>query len=61
MNKNAWLIGLAGAVNELTEEVEGLSAAEIAPLLGIAANSVAALAYRAREGLRQEFLRVQLP
>lgn len=42
-------------------EVEGLSAAEISPLLGIAPNSVAALAYRAREGLRQAFVRVQLP
>src|SRR5690606_18238253 len=32
-------------------EVEGRSAAEIAPLLGISANGVAALTYRAREGL----------
>lgn len=39
-------------------EVEGLNAAEIAPLLGISPGSVAALAYRAREGLRQAFLRI---
>ncbi|CAN5623596.1 N/A [soil metagenome] len=38
-------------------EVEGLSAAEIAPLLGLEPNGVAALAYRAREGLRQAYLR----
>jgi RNA polymerase sigma factor (sigma-70 family) len=37
-------------------EVEGQKPAEIAPLLGISANSVSALAYRAREGLRQAFL-----
>lgn len=37
-------------------EVEGLSPAEIAPLLGLTANGVAALAYRAREGLRQAYL-----
>ena len=40
-------------------EVEGLSAAEIAPLLGLAPNAVAALAYRAREGLRQAYQRAQ--
>ncbi len=37
-------------------EVEGNKPAEIAPLLGMSANSVSALAYRAREGLRQAFL-----
>ncbi len=41
-------------------EVEGLSAMEIAPLLGLAPNAVAALAYRAREGLRQAYLRAQV-
>lgn len=37
-------------------EVEEQKPAEIAPLLGMSANSVSALAYRAREGLRQAFL-----
>ena len=37
-------------------EVENQKPADIAPLLGISANSVSALAYRAREGLRQAFL-----
>ncbi|MGZ6733343.1 MAG: sigma-70 family RNA polymerase sigma factor [Nocardioides sp.] len=37
-------------------EVEGQKPAEVAPLLGISANSVSALAYRAREGLRQAFI-----
>ena len=37
-------------------EVEGNKPADIAPLMGMSANSVAALAYRAREGLRQAFL-----
>jgi len=37
-------------------EVEGESPAEVAPLLGMNANAVAALAYRAREGLRQAYL-----
>ena len=37
-------------------EVEGQKPAEVAPLLGISANSVSALAYRAREGLRQAFV-----
>jgi RNA polymerase sigma factor (sigma-70 family) len=37
-------------------EVEGQKPGDIAPLLGMSANSVAALAYRAREGLRQAFL-----
>ena len=37
-------------------EVEGQKPAEVAPLLGMSANSVSALAYRAREGLRQAFV-----
>ena len=37
-------------------EVEGAKPADIAPLLGMTPNSVSALAYRAREGLRQAFL-----
>jgi RNA polymerase sigma factor (sigma-70 family) len=37
-------------------EVEGQKPAEIAPLLGMSANSVSALAYRAREGLREAFV-----
>ncbi len=41
-------------------EVEGQKPAEIAPLLGMSANSVSALAYRAREGLRQAFLSAHL-
>jgi len=41
-------------------EVEGESAAEVAPLLGLTPNGVAALAYRARERLRQAYLREHL-
>jgi hypothetical protein len=41
-------------------EVECQKPAEIAPLLGMTANSVSALAYRAREGLRQAFLSAHL-
>lgn len=37
-------------------EVEGQKPADVAPLLGMSPNSVSALAYRAREGLRQAFL-----
>ena len=37
-------------------EVEGQKPAEVALLLGMTANSVSALAYRAREGLRQAYL-----
>ncbi|MCL1898484.1 MAG: sigma-70 family RNA polymerase sigma factor, partial [Micrococcales bacterium] len=37
-------------------EVEGLKPAEVAPALGLSPNGVAALAYRAREGLRQAYL-----
>ena len=41
-------------------EVEGRSVAEVAPLLGLVPNAVAALAYRAREGLRQAYLQAHL-
>ena len=41
-------------------EVEGRSAAEVGLLLGIAPNAVAALTYRAREGLRQAYLQAHL-
>jgi RNA polymerase sigma factor (sigma-70 family) len=41
-------------------EVESLTPAQIAPLLGLTANGVAALAYRAREGLRQAYLQEHL-
>ena len=41
-------------------EVESLSPAKIGPLLGLSANGVAALAYRAREGLRQAYLQQHL-
>ena len=37
-------------------EVEGESPAQVAPLLGLTPNGVAALAYRARERLRQMYL-----
>ncbi len=41
-------------------EVEGRSPAEVAPLIGLAPNAVAALAYRAREGLRTAYLQSHL-
>lgn len=41
-------------------EVEGESAADVAPLLGLAPNAVSALAYRAREGLRQAYLQAHV-
>jgi len=41
-------------------EVEGESPAQVAPILGLTPNGVSALAYRAREGLRQAYLRVHL-
>jgi RNA polymerase sigma factor (sigma-70 family) len=41
-------------------EVEGQSPAEVAPILGLTPNGVSALAYRAREGLRQTYLQVHL-
>jgi RNA polymerase sigma factor (sigma-70 family) len=37
-------------------DVEGAKPAEVAPLLGLTPNSVSALLYRAREGLRQSYL-----
>lgn len=41
-------------------EIEGKKPAEVAPLLGLTANGVAALAYRAREGLKQAYLQMHL-
>ncbi|GLU49750.1 sigma-70 family RNA polymerase sigma factor [Nocardiopsis ansamitocini] len=41
-------------------EIEGEKPAEVAAVLGMSANSVAALAYRAREGLRQAYLQMHL-
>lgn len=41
-------------------DVEGQKPADVAPLLGMSANSVSALAYRAREGLRQAYLQHHL-
>lgn len=41
-------------------DVEGQKPADIAPLLAMSANSVSALAYRAREGLRQAYLQSHL-
>ena len=41
-------------------EIEGQSPAEVAPLLGLTANGVSALAYRAREGLREAYLQMHL-
>jgi RNA polymerase sigma factor (sigma-70 family) len=41
-------------------EVERETPAEVAPLLGLTPNGVAALAYRAREGLRQAYLQEHL-
>ncbi|MFC6151988.1 sigma-70 family RNA polymerase sigma factor, partial [Mumia xiangluensis] len=41
-------------------DVEGAKPADIAPMLGMTANGVSALAYRAREGLRQAYLQVHL-
>src|SRR5690606_8569257 len=41
-------------------DVEGQKPADIAPLLGMSPNSVSALAYRAREGLRQAYLQKHL-
>jgi RNA polymerase sigma factor (sigma-70 family) len=42
-------------------EIEGESPAQIAKLLGMTPNGVAALAYRAREGLRQAYLDQYVP
>lgn len=41
-------------------EVEGQKPAEVAVLLGMSPNSVSALAYRAREGLRQAYLQMHM-
>jgi RNA polymerase sigma factor (sigma-70 family) len=41
-------------------EIEGQPPAEVAPLLGLSPNATAALAVRAREGLRQAFLQAHL-
>ncbi|MEN3362325.1 MAG: hypothetical protein V7637_6307 [Mycobacteriales bacterium] len=41
-------------------EVEGETPAQVAPILGLTPNGVSALAYRAREGLRQAYLQVHL-
>jgi RNA polymerase sigma factor (sigma-70 family) len=41
-------------------EIEGERPAEVASLLGLTPNGVAALAYRAREGLRQAYLQMHL-
>jgi RNA polymerase sigma factor (sigma-70 family) len=42
-------------------EVERRTPAEVAPLLGLTPNGVSALAYRAREGLRQAYLQEHVP
>jgi RNA polymerase sigma factor (sigma-70 family) len=41
-------------------EIEGQPPAEVAPLLGLTSNGVAALAYRAREGLRKAYLQAHV-
>ncbi|MEU7893719.1 sigma-70 family RNA polymerase sigma factor [Nonomuraea sp. NPDC049152] len=41
-------------------QVENTKPADVAPMLGLSANGVAALAYRAREGLRQAYLQMHL-
>ncbi|WP_369045172.1 sigma-70 family RNA polymerase sigma factor [Sinomonas sp. P10A9] len=41
-------------------EVDGLTPAAVAPLLGLSANGVSALALRAREGLRQAYLQAHV-
>ena len=41
-------------------EVEGMAPQQVAPLIGMSANATAALAYRAREGLRQAWIRAHL-
>ena len=41
-------------------EVEGMDPHEVAPILGLTANGVAALAYRAREGLRKAWLQAHV-
>src|SRR4051812_20700474 len=41
-------------------EVEGMDPHEVGPLLGMSANGVAALSYRAREGLRKAWLQAHV-
>lgn len=41
-------------------EIEGRAPADVAPLLGLSPNGVSALAYRAREALRQAYLQLHL-
>lgn len=41
-------------------EVEGMKPREVAPLLGLSANAVSALAYRAREGFKQAWLQAHI-
>ncbi len=41
-------------------EVEGMDPHEVAPVLGLTANGVAALSYRAREGLRKAWLQAHV-
>lgn len=41
-------------------EVEGMDPHEVAPVLGMSANGVAALSYRAREGLRKAWLQAHV-
>ncbi|CAN5386963.1 hypothetical protein BH09ACT1_BH09ACT1_15080 [soil metagenome] len=41
-------------------EIEGMDPHEVAPILGISPNSVAALGYRAREGLRKAWLQAHI-
>lgn len=41
-------------------EVEGMDPHDVAPLLGMTANAVAALSYRAREGLRKAWLQAHI-
>jgi len=41
-------------------EVEGMNPQDVAPLLGLTANGVSALAYRAREGLRTAWLQAHV-
>lgn len=41
-------------------EVEGMDPHEVAPIMGMTANSVAALSYRAREGLRKAWLQAHI-
>jgi len=41
-------------------EVEGMHPQQVAPLVGMSANATAALAYRAREGLRQAWIQAHL-